>query len=126
MKRKTNCLSHWCPRSAKVLRMWQIYDVTSANRTYPLYSIMLKGGRIHPEKLFRRFVWKALGELQTFTNTSRLPENIAKYQHAKLTESYIPLIASIREALSVVLTPKGAIPNPATSSRAWYSCSSHS
>ncbi|EMU8850232.1 type VI secretion system baseplate subunit TssK, partial [Proteus mirabilis] len=51
------------------------------------------------------------GELQTFTNTSRLPENIAKYQHAKLTESYIPLIASIREALSVVLTPR-AIPIP--------------
>lgn len=80
------------------------------NRTYPLYSHYAQEPVIHPEKLFRDLL-ELCGELQTFTNTSRLPDSVAKYKHFNLSESYIPLIKDIREALSVVLTPR-AIPIP--------------
>lgn len=80
------------------------------NRTYPLYSHYAQEPVIHPEKLFRDLL-ELCGELQTFTNKSRLPDTIAKYRHYNLSEGYIPLIKTIREALSVVLTPR-AIPIP--------------
>ncbi|QLQ66298.1 MULTISPECIES: type VI secretion system baseplate subunit TssK [Providencia] len=80
------------------------------NRTYPLYSHYAQEPVIHPEKLFRDLL-ELCGELQTFTNSSRLPDTIAKYKHFDLTDSFLPLIKSIREALSVVLTPR-AIPIP--------------
>ncbi|ENU1227866.1 MULTISPECIES: type VI secretion system baseplate subunit TssK [Providencia] len=80
------------------------------NRSYPLYSHYAQEPVIHPEKLFRDLL-ELCGELQTFTNSSRLPDTIAKYKHFDLTNSFLPLIKNIREALSVVLTPR-AIPIP--------------
>ncbi|MGG4610588.1 type VI secretion system baseplate subunit TssK [Providencia sp. Me31A] len=80
------------------------------NRTYPLYSHYAQEPVIHPEKFFRDLL-ELCGELQTFTNSSRLPDTIVKYKHFDLTDSFLPLIKNIREALSVVLTPR-AIPIP--------------
>ena len=75
------------------------------NRTYPLYTHYIQEPVIHPEKLFRDLL-ELCGELQTFTKNTRLSESVAKYQHFNLAESYFPLIKDIREALSVVLTPR--------------------
>lgn len=75
------------------------------NRTYPLYSHYIQEPVIHPERLFRDLL-ELCGELQTFTKSSRLSETVAKYQHFNLAASYFPLIKDIREALSVVLTPR--------------------
>nr|WP_282553539.1 type VI secretion system baseplate subunit TssK [Providencia sneebia] len=80
------------------------------NRSYPLYSHYSQEPIIHPEVLFRDLL-ELCGELQTFTNASRLPSTTFPYQHFNLTASYFPLIKDIREALSVVLTPR-AIPIP--------------
>lgn len=78
------------------------------NRAYPQFSHNAKQPLIHPEQLFKELL-QFSGEIQTFTHASRLPDNLPLYRHYDLASGFLPLIKSIRLALSVVLTPR-AVP----------------
>lgn len=80
------------------------------NRAYPQFSHLSKQTVVHPEQLFKELL-QFNGEIQTFTNGSRLPDKLAIYRHYDLASGFLPLIKSIRQALSVVLTPR-AVPIP--------------
>ena len=73
------------------------------NRYEPLLAHYADGGDLHPESLFRICV-SAAGELATFTTTSKRPPKVTAYRHDRLRESFDPVIMSLRESLSKVLT----------------------
>jgi len=60
--------------------------------------------RLHPERLFATFA-AAAGELATFTHETRLPDSWPPYAHEEPHLAFIPLIASLRRSLSVMLEP---------------------
>ena len=80
------------------------------NRYEPLLAHYADSGALHPEELFQVCV-SAAGELATFTTTSKRPPKFPGYRHDRLRESFEPVIASLRESLSKVLT-QTAIPIP--------------
>jgi type VI secretion system protein ImpJ len=73
------------------------------NRYEPLLAHFADAGDLHPETLFRLCV-SAAGELATFTTTSKRPPKPIAYQHDRLRQSFDPVIQSLRESLSKVLT----------------------
>jgi len=80
------------------------------NRYEPLLAHCAQAGVLHPEQLFRLCVSMA-GELATFTSTSKRPPALAPYRHDRLRESFDPVMAALRTALSVVLEQRAiAIP----------------
>jgi type VI secretion system protein ImpJ len=72
------------------------------NRIEPLATHLVTGGLVHPEDLYR-FCVAAAGELATFTTTSKRPVALPGYKHDRLRESFDPVIAALRSALSAVL-----------------------
>jgi type VI secretion system protein ImpJ len=80
------------------------------NRFEPVATHLVTGGLLHPEDLFR-FCLAVAGELATFTTTAKRPPAFAAYVHELLRESFDPVIAALRAALSVVLE-QAAIPIP--------------
>jgi type VI secretion system protein ImpJ len=80
------------------------------NRWEPLVAHVADAGVLHPEDLFRICVSIA-GELSTFTTAAKRPPALAAYRHDRLRESFEPVIAALRAALSAVLEQKAiAIP----------------
>src|SRR5262245_33689008 len=73
------------------------------NRYEPLLAHYADGGDLHPESLFGICV-SAAGEFATFTTTSKRPPRVTAYRHDRLRESFDPVIMSLRESLSKVLT----------------------
>jgi type VI secretion system protein ImpJ len=73
------------------------------NRYEPLVAHFAESGLEHPESLFEVLV-SAAGELATFTTTSKRPPKATAYRHDRLRESFDPVILSLRESLSKVLT----------------------
>ncbi|WP_309644006.1 type VI secretion system baseplate subunit TssK [Phenylobacterium sp.] len=66
---------------------------------------------LHPEELYR-FLTGLAGELATFTESStNRPPTLPEYRHVALQESYAPLMAFLRDALSAVFE-QTAIPIP--------------
>ena len=59
-------------------------------------------GVLHPEELYEACV-AAAGELTTFTTTGKRPPKFPGYRHERLRESFDPVVASLRQSLSVVL-----------------------
>jgi type VI secretion system protein ImpJ len=80
------------------------------NRYEPVAAHLVGGGLVHPEDLYR-FCLAAAGELATFTSTSKRTVAFPVYQHERLRESFEPVIAALRSALSAVLE-QSAIPIP--------------
>ena len=80
------------------------------NRYQPLVSHLTRTPDIHPEQLYRILVSLA-GELATFTTRAKRPPRFAPYRHYDLTQSFPPIMASIRQSLSAVL-PRTAISIP--------------
>ncbi len=72
------------------------------NGVQPNLEHMLGSPNVHPEKLFRLLI-RAVGELATFTEEGRRPEEIPQYDHDDLRNSFAPLILKMRKALSIVL-----------------------
>jgi type VI secretion system protein ImpJ len=85
------------------------------NRWEPLLAHVAESGILHPEDLYRICVSIA-GELATFTTSSKRPPVLAAYRHDRLRESFDPVIAALRAALSAVLEQK-AIPIPIESKK---------
>ena len=85
------------------------------NRCEPVLAHFVDSGVLHPEDLFR-FCVSAAGELSTFTTSSKRPPKLEGYRHDHLRESFEPVIAALRAALSVVLE-QSAIPIPIESKK---------
>lgn len=73
------------------------------NRCEPLLAHFADTGAVHPEALFR-FCVAAAGELVTFTTTSKRTPRFPGYRHDHLKETFEPVIASLRESMSKVMT----------------------
>jgi len=80
------------------------------NRYEPLLSHLAGTGVIHPEAFFQICV-AAAGELSTFTTTSKRTPRFPGYRHDRLKETFEPVIISLRESMSKVMT-QVAIPIP--------------
>jgi type VI secretion system protein ImpJ len=72
------------------------------NRFEPLLAHYADSGAPHPEELYQLCL-AAAGELSTFTTTSKRPPAFPGYRHERLRESFEPVIAALRAALSAVL-----------------------
>ncbi|MBN3728861.1 type VI secretion system baseplate subunit TssK [Burkholderia sp. Ac-20379] len=80
------------------------------NRYQPLIAHLAAAPLLHPEALYRQLLELA-GELATFTEPGKRSRTFAPYRHESLRESFEPLIAALRIALSAVLE-QSAIPIP--------------
>jgi type VI secretion system protein ImpJ len=80
------------------------------NRYQPLLTHFADTGVIHPEAFFQ-FCVAAAGELSTFTTISKRPPKFPGYRHDRLKETFEPVIISLRESMSKVMT-QVAIPIP--------------
>jgi type VI secretion system protein ImpJ len=87
----------------------------AVNRIEPVVAHCAESGLVHPETLYRLCLSIA-GELATFTAKSKRPPVLPPYRHDRLRESFEPLIAALRAALSVVLE-QAAIPIPIEAKR---------
>jgi type VI secretion system protein ImpJ len=74
----------------------------AVNRYEPLLAHYADSGALHPEELYRICVSMA-GDLATFTTTAKRPRAFPAYRHERLRESFDPVVAALRESLSVVL-----------------------
>ncbi len=72
------------------------------NRYEPLFAHYADAGALHPEALYEACL-AAAGELTTFTTTGKRPPRFPGYRHEQLRESFDPVVASLRQSLSVVL-----------------------
>lgn len=75
------------------------------NRWWPCFQHLARQGQIHPEQLYL-CMSQACGELVTFTDESRLPQEYPAYHHTALRTSFKPLEETLRRALSTVLQPR--------------------
>ena len=82
----------------------------AVNKYEPLFAHYAESGAVHPEELYRVCA-SAAGELSTFTAVSKRPPAMSPYRHESLRESFEPLMAALRAALSAVLEQR-AIPIP--------------
>ncbi len=80
------------------------------NRLHPLFRHLALQHQAHPEELYKAFS-QACGELVTFTDEGRLPEEYPAYQHDNLGDSFRVLQHTLRRTLSTVLQPR-AVPLP--------------
>jgi len=80
------------------------------NRYEPVLAHFVDTALVHPEQLFQMCV-AAAGELATFTLTSKRAPKFPGYRHDRLKETFEPVAASLREAMSKVMTQNAiAIP----------------
>ncbi|WP_028696506.1 type VI secretion system baseplate subunit TssK [Pseudomonas cremoricolorata] len=75
------------------------------NRWWPCFLHLSRQAQIHPEQLYL-CMSQACGELVTFTDETRLPQEYPAYLHTALHESFKPLQDTLRRALSTVLQPR--------------------
>ena len=80
------------------------------NRYEPLFKHFHNLSQLHPERLFSTLILM-LGELSTITEPNHRPIALPAYNHEKLTESFEPVMASLRKALNWEPTYR-AIPIP--------------
>lgn len=71
------------------------------NRLEPLAVHLSKVQGLHPRELFTEIV-QMVGELSTFTSKSKRPGPFPQYLHDNLQETFVPVISSLRQCLSMV------------------------
>lgn len=72
------------------------------NRIEPHVAYLAKRGPLHPEELYR-YLLEIAGELATFTTEGRRPGSFSGYRQDGLRETFEPVKAALRQALSAVL-----------------------
>jgi len=72
------------------------------NRYEPLMTHFVSAGLLHPEDLYRVCIMAA-GELSTLTAAAKRPPKFVSYQHEHLRETFEPVMAALRAALTAVL-----------------------
>lgn len=75
------------------------------NRLHPYFQHLARRRNVHPEQLYIAFS-QACGELVTFTDDGRLPQDYPAYQHDNLIESFKLLEETLRRTLSTILQPR--------------------
>ena len=75
------------------------------NRFQPLVRHLVRVQQLHPETLYQALVQFA-GELSTFSASNKRAPEFPDYKHDGLKESFAPVIASLRNSLSMVLEQK--------------------
>ncbi|MET3654745.1 type VI secretion system baseplate subunit TssK [Dyella japonica] len=75
------------------------------NRLHPYFLHLSRLRHLHPEQLYVAFS-QACGELVTFTDEGRLPQEYPAYQHDSLRVSFRMLEETLRRSLSTVLQPR--------------------
>lgn len=71
------------------------------NRYEPLL-LHLSKHPIHPENLYQQLIMLA-GELSTFNTSIRRPGEFPVYRHDEITDTYLPVMGTLRHSLSAVL-----------------------
>src|SRR5699024_8331909 len=82
----------------------------AVNRMEPLIAHLANMHGLHPESVYRQFVQIA-GELATFTSNDKRAPEFPAYQHDDLRATFAPVIATLRQSLSMVME-QNAIPVP--------------
>ncbi|MEK6294801.1 MAG: type VI secretion system baseplate subunit TssK, partial [Paraburkholderia tropica] len=75
------------------------------NRLQPHFQHLARLRHVHPEQVYVAFS-QACGELVTFTDDGRLPQEYPAYQHDNLRLSFRLLEETLRRSLSTVLQPR--------------------
>jgi type VI secretion system protein ImpJ len=75
------------------------------NRFQPLVRHLARAQQLHPEALYQALAQVA-GELSTFSAGDKRAPQFPDYKHDRLKETYAPVIASLRNSLSMVLEQK--------------------
>jgi type VI secretion system protein ImpJ len=74
----------------------------TVNRYQPVFAHLVQVAPLHPERLFTAMLALA-GDLATFSRDNRRVPNYREYRHDDLEQSFAPLMADLRAALSMVL-----------------------
>ena len=80
------------------------------NRAEPLIRHLAGATGVHPESLYQALVALA-GELATFTDSGKRAASYPPYRHDALAETFAPVFADLRRALSTVMDTQ-AVPIP--------------
>lgn len=72
------------------------------NRTIPVVRHLTRIENLHPEDAYRTCVSLA-GELSVFMTSEKQPPDFPPYQHDRLTDSFAPVMRTLRQYLSSVL-----------------------
>lgn len=75
------------------------------NRAHPRFMHLARLRQLHPERLYEALL-ELCGELVTFTDESRLPQEYSAYDHDLPEPSFTPLMQVLRQSLSTVLEPR--------------------
>lgn len=71
------------------------------NRLEPMAVHLSQVQGLHPEQLFSESV-QMIGELSTFVSKDKRPPAFPKYLHDSLQETFVPVMSSLRQCLSMV------------------------
>jgi len=96
------------PSQAGVADVSDFMLLQALNRMYPEFQHMYSLPSLHPERLYVALA-QACGELATFQEGSRLPEEFPAYNHRELWQSFQPLEQALRHALGSLASPR-AVP----------------
>ncbi|MAA65957.1 MAG: type VI secretion system baseplate subunit TssK [Alteromonadaceae bacterium] len=75
------------------------------NRAHPRFMHLARLRQLHPERLYEALL-ELCGELVTFTDENRLPQEYTAYDHDLPEASFAPLMQVLRQSLSTVLEPR--------------------
>ncbi|PAV25573.1 type VI secretion system-associated protein [Tamilnaduibacter salinus] len=75
------------------------------NRSHPQLRHLARLRQLHPERLYEQLLGLC-GELVTFTDENRLPQEAPAYDHDLPETAFGPLMKVLRQALSTVLEPR--------------------
>ena len=93
------------PRQSGVAEVTDFMLLQTLNRLYPQFQHLSHLKQLHPERLFQIFS-SASGELATFNEKNRLPEDSPAYNHDNCKPSFVPLLAAIRHDLGSMTQAK--------------------
>lgn len=102
-ERARNLASRVCsPGQSGVADVTDFNLLQVMNRLHPYFQHLARRRNVHPEQLYIAFS-QACGELVTFTDDGRLPQDYPAYQHDNLIDSFKMLEETLRRALSTLL-----------------------
>ncbi len=93
------------PGQAGVADVTDFNLLQAINRLQPWFVHLSRQRQVHPEAVYVAFS-QACGELVTFTDEGRLPQEYPAYQHDNLRASFRMLMETLRRTLSTVLQPR--------------------
>ncbi len=93
------------PRQSGVAEVTDFMLLQTLNRLYPQFQHLSRLKQLHPERLYQIFS-SACGELATFNEKNRLPEEFPVYTHDDCSSSFAPLLDAIRQGLGTLAQAK--------------------